>query len=221
MPLMKAWVDSANSADTDFPLNNLPYGVFSRPGEEARCGVAIGDQVLDMAAIEAAGLVTLADDPVFDLPFWNDVMDLGPEAWVTLRARLVELLQDGAPEKDAVAPHLVPLADVDLHMPFVVSEFTDFYAGRHHATNIGTMFRGADNALPPNWLHIPIGYNGRASSRSWSPAPTSAAPGVKPRHRITRHPASCPPPVGYRTGDGRHRRHLHRPWVSRDSGRGR
>lgn len=164
MPLMTSWVTSANTVDTDFPLNNLPCGVFSRPGEEARCGVAIGDQVLDMAGVEAAGLITLADDPVFDLPFWNDVMDLGPDAWTRLRDTLIALLKDGAPDQDRVAAHLIPLAEVDLHMPFVVSEYTDFYAGRHHATNIGTMFRGAENALPPNWLHIPIGYNGRAST---------------------------------------------------------
>ena len=166
MPLMKSWVSSANSPETDFPLNNLPCGVFSRGGEDARCGVAIGDAVLDMAALESAGLITLAndDEPVFDLPFWNDVMELGPTAWDALRARLIALLQEGAPDQAAVAPHLVPMDQVQLHMPLVVSEYTDFYASRHHATNIGTMFRGAENALPPNWLHIPIGYNGRAST---------------------------------------------------------
>lgn len=166
MPLMKSWVSSANSPETDFPLNNLPCGVFSRGAEDARCGVAIGDAVLDMAALEAAGLITLTDDdePVFDLPFWNDVMELGPTAWDALRARLIALLQEGAPDQAAVAPHLVPMDQVQLHMPLVVSEYTDFYASRHHATNIGIMFRGAENALPPNWLHIPIGYNGRAST---------------------------------------------------------
>ena len=157
-------MESANSADTDFPLNNLPYGVFSTNSLEPRCGVAIGDMVLDMAALEEAGLVTLAEDPVFDVPYWNDVMELGPETWEALRARLIELLTADAPEQATVAPHLVPMTEVRLHMPLVVSEYTDFYAGRHHATNVGTMFRGAENALPPNWLHIPIGYNGRAST---------------------------------------------------------
>ncbi|TMM52934.1 fumarylacetoacetase [Sulfitobacter sabulilitoris] len=164
MPLMPSWIASANDPTGDFPLNNLPCGVFSNDPHDARCGVAIGDQVLDMAAIEAAGLITLSETPVFDLPYWNDVMDLGPDAWETLRARLIDLLRDDAPEQAQVAPHLVPLTDVRLHLPLVVSEYTDFYAGRHHATNVGTMFRGADNALPPNWLHIPIGYNGRAST---------------------------------------------------------
>ncbi|MEX3316526.1 fumarylacetoacetase [Sulfitobacter sp. PS-8MA] len=164
MTLMTSWVESANSADTDFPLNNLPYGVFSTNRLEARCGVAIGDQILDLAALEEDGLITLAEEPVFDVPYWNDVMELGPEAWAALRARLIELLSADAADQASVAPHLVPMAEARLHMPMVVSEYTDFYAGKHHATNVGTMFRGAENALPPNWLHIPIGYNGRAST---------------------------------------------------------
>ncbi|MGC3938833.1 fumarylacetoacetase [Roseobacter sp. EG26] len=164
MPLTKSWIASANDPECDFPLNNLPYGVFSTDDRDARCGVAIGDQVLDLASLEAAELITLSDEPVFDLPFWNDVMELGPDAWQALRERLTALLVEGASEQALVSPHLVPLVDVQLHMPLVVSEYTDFYAGRHHATNVGTMFRGAENALPPNWLHIPIGYNGRAST---------------------------------------------------------
>ncbi|KZY49055.1 fumarylacetoacetase [Sulfitobacter sp. KE29] len=164
MTLMTSWVESANSATTDFPLNNLPYGVFSTNQLEARCGVAIGDQIVDMAALEEEGLITLAEEPLFDVPYWNDVMDLGPTAWASLRSRLIELLSADAPDQAAVAPHLVPMGAAQLHMPMMVSEYTDFYAGKHHATNVGTMFRGAENALPPNWLHIPIGYNGRAST---------------------------------------------------------
>jgi fumarylacetoacetase len=164
MTLLTSWVESANNADTDFPLNNLPYGVFSTDSLEARCGVAIGDMILDMASLEEEDLILLHFEPVFDVPYWNDVMDLGPETWATLRARLIELLSSDSPDQAKVAPHLIPMADARLHMPMVVSEYTDFYAGRHHATNVGTMFRGAENALPPNWLHIPIGYNGRAST---------------------------------------------------------
>ncbi|NUH66591.1 fumarylacetoacetase [Sulfitobacter sp. S0837] len=164
MTLMTSWVESANSASTDFPLNNLPYGVFSTNRLEARCGVAVGDQILDIAALEEDGLITLAEEPVFDVPYWNDVMELGPDAWTVLRTRLIDLLSTDAPDQASVAPHLVPMAEARLHMPMVVSEYTDFYAGKHHATNVGTMFRGAENALPPNWLHIPIGYNGRAST---------------------------------------------------------
>ncbi|KPA23299.1 Fumarylacetoacetate (FAA) hydrolase family protein [Shimia sp. SK013] len=164
MSLMKSWVESANAPDHPFPLNNLPYGVFSHAGTEQRCGVAIGDMILDMAAAEEAGLVQVSDEPVFDLPYWNDVMDLGAEAWGDLRTHLIALLSEGSAERAAVETLLVPMAEAELHMPIAVSEYTDFYAGRHHATNVGTMFRGAENALPPNWLHIPIGYNGRASS---------------------------------------------------------
>ena len=164
MTLLTSWVESANSADTDFPLNNLPYGVFSTNSLEPRCGVAIGDMILDMAAVEEDDLILLHFEPVFDVPYWNDVMDLGPDTWTTLRERLTEILTTDSPDQARVAPHLIPMEDARLHMPMVVSEFTDFYAGRHHATNVGTMFRGAENALPPNWLHIPIGYNGRAST---------------------------------------------------------
>jgi fumarylacetoacetase len=164
MALLKSWVESANSATCPFPLNNLPYGVFTTNALEPRCGVAIGDMIFDMFAAEEAGLVELADDPVFDVPYWNDVMELGPEAWDALRERLTQLLADGSSEQATVAPFLVPLEDARMELPVVVAEFTDFYAGKHHATNVGTMFRGSENALPPNWLHIPIGYNGRASS---------------------------------------------------------
>lgn len=164
MPLMKSWVESANAPNHPFPLNNLPYGVFSTEGTDPRPGVAIGDMILDMEAAEAEGVVTLSEYPLFDVPFWNEVMEEGPAVWAALRARLTSLLAEGSAECDRVEPLLVPMADADLHMPFAVSEYTDFYAGRHHATNVGTMFRGAENALPPNWLHIPIGYNGRASS---------------------------------------------------------
>ncbi|PRX35466.1 fumarylacetoacetate hydrolase [Meinhardsimonia xiamenensis] len=165
MPLMRSWVESANAPDTDFPLNNLPCGVFSLGDGEMRCGVAIGEMILDVTGLEEAGLI--APDPeaaVFDVAHWNDFMELGPEAWAAFRARLTELLAEGAAERGRVEPHLVAMAEARLHMPFSVSEFTDFYAGKHHAMNVGTMFRGPENALPPNWLSIPIGYNGRASS---------------------------------------------------------
>ncbi len=164
MPLLKSWVTSANDANHPFPLNNLPCGVFSTQGTQERCGVAIGDMILDLAAAEETGLVRVADMPVFDVPYWNEFMELGADTWGRLRARLIDLLAEGSADQAAVAPLLVPMADAEMHMPVVVPEYTDFYAGRHHALNVGTMFRGPENALPPNWLHIPIGYNGRASS---------------------------------------------------------
>jgi len=164
MPLMLSWVETANSPTSPFPLNNLPYGVFSNDDLEPRCGVAIGDQIFDCAAAEEAGLIDLGDEPLFELPFWNDVMEMGPETWVALRARLIAILAEGSADQAAASACLVPQDGTEMYMPFLVSEYTDFYAGRNHAQNVGTMFRGPENALPPNWLHIPIGYNGRASS---------------------------------------------------------
>ncbi|GGM12915.1 hydrolase [Pseudooceanicola nanhaiensis] len=162
MPLRKSWVESANSAQTDFPLNNLPYGVFDAgEGSMPRCGVAIGDMIFDLCKAEGDGLVDLGGAPVFDVPHWNDVMELGPEAWADLRSQVTALLAEGA---EPLPGHLVAQADVTMMMPITVAEYTDFYAGRHHAFNVGSIFRGPENALPPNWLSIPIGYNGRASS---------------------------------------------------------
>ncbi|MBK0327545.1 fumarylacetoacetase [Rhodobacteraceae bacterium F11138] len=195
MPLLKSWVASANDASNPFPLNNLPYGVFSTPGSDPRCGVAIGDRILDVQAAEANGLIDLTDVSLFELPFWNDLMEEGPAVWTALRARLTELLAEGSAEQDKVEPLLVPMDEAEMHMPFMVSEFTDFYASRNHATNIGTMFRGKENALPPNWLHIPIGYNGRASTvvvsgtpitrpNGQSKAPDADAPGFGPSKRL-------------------------------------
>ena len=162
--LIASWVDGANDPACPFPLNNLPCGVFSLGGDDPRCGVAIGRSVLDVSGLEEAGLLVLEGGPLLDVPFWNDLMEAGPAVWSDLRARLAGLLAADSADQSAVEPFLIPLADVVLHLPFLVSEYTDFYAGRHHAANVGTMFRGAENALPPNWLHIPIGYNGRASS---------------------------------------------------------
>ena len=177
--LLRSWVASANAPGCDFPLNHLPYGVFSTGGEAPRCGVAIGDQVLDLTALEAAGVLAPAPGRrVLGEGRWNDFMALGRSAWRAFRADLTALLSEGA-DQAPLAPHLWPLAGVRLHMPFAVAEFTDFYASRHHATNVGTMFRGKENALPPNWLHIPIGYNGRASS-----VVVSGTPVIRPHGQL-------------------------------------
>jgi fumarylacetoacetase len=162
--LRKSWVESANNPDTPFPLNNLPYGVFSTEGTAPRPGVAIGDFILDVAALEENGVLTAGDPPVFTQPSWNAFMALGPAAWNGFRRALMVLLGEKSGVGRRAEPYLVPLAEARMHMPFDVAEYTDFYAGMHHAMNVGTMFRGRENALPPNWLHIPIGYNGRASS---------------------------------------------------------
>ena len=191
----RSWVESANTPTTDFPLMNLPCGVFSTGEDEPRCGVAIGEMILDVAGLEEAGILKVAEDPVFDVPFWNEFMEIGPEAWASFRTALKDLLREGSEHRGEVEPFLVPQAGADLHLPFLVSEYTDFYAGRNHAFNVGTMFRGPENALPPNWLHIPIGYNGRASSvvvsgtdvrRPWGQlkAPDADAPTFAPSRRF-------------------------------------
>jgi len=195
MAAPRSWVESANRPDTDFPLPNLPCGVFSTGGTAPRCGVAIGEFVLDVAALEATGVIALADGPLLAEPRWNPLMAAGPAVWEALRARLTALLAEGSAERAAVEPHLVPLAEARLHLPFRVAEYTDFYAGRHHAFNVGTMYRGPENALPANWLSMPIGYNGRASSvvvsgtdvrRPWGQvkAPDEALPRFAPAHRF-------------------------------------
>ena len=162
MTLKRSWVESANNAETQFPLNNLPYGVFSTGEGVARCGVAIGDFVLDVGGLENDGI--LAFEGALKRADWNQFMALGTTSWIALREQLTAMLGEGAAERATLEKYTVPLHDITLHMPIMVTEFTDFYAGKNHATNVGTMFRGPDNALPPNWLHIPIGYNGRASS---------------------------------------------------------
>ncbi|UYN99042.1 MAG: fumarylacetoacetase [Devosia sp.] len=157
MTQLRSWVSSANETGCDFPIQNLPYGVFE-DGRGPRMGVAIGAFILDVGAIDH-GL----DPALFAEPSWNRVMAAGAGSWAALRARLTELLSEDC-NRSAVEPFLVAQSDVRMLMPFTVTEFTDFYASRHHAENVGTMFRGAENALPPNWLSIPIGYSGRASS---------------------------------------------------------
>jgi len=167
--LIRSWVEGANAPDGAFPLNNLPLGVCSSTGRGRHCCVALGDHVVLMEPLEQAGLLPKAAHGLFAGGAWNAMIARGDPLWNSVRGRLTELLRAGGAEAlhlDATlcATALRPMRDVTLHMPFTVAEYTDFYAGRHHAANVGTMFRGAENALPPNWLHMPIGYNGRASS---------------------------------------------------------
>ncbi|MGJ4888468.1 fumarylacetoacetase [Bradyrhizobium sp. HKCCYLRH3099] len=155
---------------SDFSIQNLPYGVFSAADSpKPRVGVAIGDFVLDLAVLEAEGLLDLAPAyEVFAQPSLNAFMALGPAVWSKTRAAISALLRDDNPrlrdDKPLRSRALVPRQDGMLHLPFQVAGYTDFYSSKEHATNVGVMFRGKDNALQPNWLHMPIGYNGRAST---------------------------------------------------------
>lgn len=141
MSLAPSWVESANRADTDFPLNNLPHGVFSLGGGARHCGLAIGDDVLDVTALAGDGHVSSVDAAVFAVPSWNAFMALGRGAWRAFREEMTGLLSAGHAQHDTLGEYLLPRREVALHMPFELAEFTDFYASKHHATNVGTMFR--------------------------------------------------------------------------------
>jgi fumarylacetoacetase len=154
---------------SDFPIQNLPYGVFSTAAlPTPRVGVAIGDYVLDLWELEQDCRLPLRDLGVFSAPSLNPFMALGPQLWSQTRARISELLRhdnDELRDNPSLRERaLTPLAQARLHLPFTVAGYTDFYSSKEHATNVGVMFRGKDNALQPNWLHMPIGYNGRAST---------------------------------------------------------
>ena len=145
-----------------FPITNLPYGVFSVAGGAARVGVAIGGAVLDLAALAGTGLLPGLDG-AFAQPSLNFFLAHGPRAWATVRDRLTVLL--GQPEREAVVSRaLHPLESVRLRLPFEVADFVDFYSSRQHATNVGLMLRPDTPPLPDAWLHLPMGYHGRAGT---------------------------------------------------------
>ena len=147
--LRKSWLQTANAPDCPFPLNNLPYGVFSTSHCAPHCGVAIGDQIFDCTSAEAEGLLVVAKGPYFERASWNCLMAAGADIWAELRTALTRLLEDGAQAQQDVERYLVAQDQAIMHLPFTVAEYTDFYAGRHHATNVGTMFRGAEMPYRP------------------------------------------------------------------------
>ncbi len=181
---LKSWVESANYA-SDFPLENLPFGVF-RAGRSAHIGVAIGDRILDLAGCFEDGLL---HEDACEAPALNLLASKGRAAARALRARLQELLADGAPDRHRVARHLLPRKDAEMLLPFSIGDYTDFYASIHHATNVGSMFR-PDNPLLPNYKYVPIGYHGRASSIVISGTPVHRPSGQ------TREDAAAPPQFG-------------------------
>jgi fumarylacetoacetase len=162
----------------EFPVQNLPLGLFSDGDSGPRAGVAIGDFVLDLAGLVDKGLLPrhefLADVVRERL---NELLALGAEVRGTLRQALFALLTD-AGNAAAVSPFLVPAARAELHLPCEVGDYTDFYAGIHHATRVGKLFR-PDNPLLPNYKHVPIGYHGRASSVA-----VSGTPVVRPHGQL-------------------------------------
>lgn len=165
---MKAFFDVA--ADSDFSIANLPYGVATTPQDaRSRVFVAIGDLALDLIQLEEAGLIkTGAKESVFAQQKLHAFAKLGKTTWVQVRTQIQRLLtgeNSKLKENDSLRKKcLVPQSDLKLELPFHIGGFTDFYASEYHATNVGRMFRGEANALMPNWKHVPIGYNGRAST---------------------------------------------------------
>jgi fumarylacetoacetase len=170
-PARTSWVASANVEQADFPIQNLPFGVFSRKGEgDRRVGVAIGDQIVDITECDKSNLWTGVAQEAARLcaePTINALVQAPVTALSALRARLSELLAGNPGEKGSINPlpdrALVPIAEADLHLPALIGDYTDFYASIYHATNVGKLFR-PDNPLLPNYKYVPIGYHGRASS---------------------------------------------------------
>jgi fumarylacetoacetase len=163
-PSLRSWVESANER-SDFPIQNLPFGVFRRADsmDAGRVGIAIGEMILDVTAAYAARHFRGAAEDAARAcaaPALNDLMALGRTAWTALRRQASALLRRDAPRRDDI---LVPIADAELMLPARVKDYTDFYASIYHATNVGSMFR-PDNPLLPNYKYVPIGYHGRASS---------------------------------------------------------
>ena len=198
-PRLTSWVASANGGQTDFPIQNLPFAVFRRLGssEAWRGGVAIGDQIVDMAAAVAAGVFTgAAEAPARAAAqsTLNDLMQMGPQPSSDLRQALSKTLQTGSAQEIALRACLVPQAEAEYRVPARIGDYTDFYTSVHHATNIGKQFR-PDNPLLPNYKWVPIGYHGRSSSigvsgqqfkrpRGQTMAPGADAPVFKPCARL-------------------------------------
>ena len=197
----RSWLESANAAGTDFPIQNLPFGVFRRKGssETFRGGVAIGDQVIDLAAIARDNAVSGGAAPAVNAcagNALNDFLAMGPAAWRALRHALFDLLKAGAngPGVNALRAALVPQAQVEMRVPTRIGDYTDFYTSIHHARNVGRVIR-PDDPLTPNFQWLPIAYHGRASSVviSGTPfkrpmgqamAPGASAPAYGPCRRL-------------------------------------
>lgn len=170
-PHLRSWVASANVVGCDFPIQNLPFGVFRVPGNPHlfHVGVAIGDQMVDLAAAHASGVfdgaepLAQAGAQACCAPTLNVFMALGPAAWSALRLNLSRALREGAAQQACLQSCLVPQANAEFAVPAHIGDYTDFYTSVHHATNVGKLMR-PDNPLLPNYKWIPIGYHGRSSS---------------------------------------------------------
>lgn len=198
-PSLKSWVESANDSTTDFPIQNLPYAIFRIKGSEQafRGGVAIGNQVLDLALAKESGAfsgVALEALNACEKDQLNDFMAMGKSAWTALRSALSQALSVGSAAQLALEPCLINMADVEYALPCNIGDYTDFYTSIHHATSVGKKFR-PDNPLLPNYKWVPIGYHGRSSSieisgsafkrpQGQTKAPTATEPSFGPCKRL-------------------------------------
>ena len=169
-PSIKSWIEVEK--DSDFPIQNIPFGIFSPADKSPRPGTIIGDTVIDLSVLAEEGFFDeILPENGFDtffVPELNDLIGLGKEFTSNLRSRISELFSDEKEvirdDKDLQSKLLFSINEVQMHMPVEVGDYTDFYSSIEHATNVGTMFRDPDNALFPNWRSLPVGYHGRASS---------------------------------------------------------
>jgi fumarylacetoacetase len=187
----RSWLDSARSPDTDFPVQNLPFGVFRAPHRSAatNVGVAIGDQIVDLNRAVGKGLLHALDGEVQAAATARNLgplMALGRRAATAVRERLFDLLVEDGSSRQAVTDCLTPMEHAQLLLPVEIGDYTDFYASIHHATNVGSMFR-PENPLLPNYKYVPIGYHGRASS-----VVVSGTPVRRPMGQVKEGQASAP-----------------------------
>ncbi|MES2140912.1 MAG: fumarylacetoacetase [Bacteroidota bacterium] len=167
-PSLESWIEVPSNSD--FPIQNLPFGIFKTQSSNSRVGIAIGDQVLDLSVLNKLGFLDdfKIDDSVFTNQYLNDFIALGKPLCGSIRHRISNLLNINNPElrddKNARYKVLNFMSNVQMQMPVKVGDYTDFYSSVDHATNVGTMIRDPANALFPNWKHLPVGYHGRASS---------------------------------------------------------
>jgi len=193
---LRSWVASANDPVTDFPLENLPFGVF-RYAHRKSIGVAIGDRILDVGTCASEGLLNDLESGIVDAciaQVLNPLMALGPKAWSALRRQLQSFLVEESRLQSPLTSMLIPMREAEMQMPVQIGDYTDFYASIHHATRVGRLFR-PDNPLLPNYKFVPIGYHGRASSivlsgteirrpSGQTKAPSAAEPSFGPAHSL-------------------------------------
>ena len=167
-PNLKSWVNTPEN--TDFPIQNLPFGVFKTSTLSKRVGVRIGDFVIDLKSLHVLGYLDNLPFKIedFDTEYLNKLMKKGKNGTRLLRNRISKLLSANCNDLKNNQHHvdqiLIEVSSVEMCMPIKIGDYTDFYSSKEHATNVGTMFRDPKNALLPNWLWIPVGYHGRASS---------------------------------------------------------